>query len=47
VEPTFYRETPVRNYHYPLRINPEERYYQLLHGGILKTRMNKLNKKQS
>ena len=31
-------ETSVRNYHYSLRNNPEERSFQLLHGGSLKPR---------
>jgi hypothetical protein len=31
-------ETSVRNYHYSLRNNPEERSSQLLHGGSLKSR---------
>ena len=31
-------ETSIRNYHYSLRNNPEERSYQLLRGGSLKSR---------
>jgi hypothetical protein len=32
-------ETSVRNYHYSLRINPEEHSSHLLRGGILKLRI--------
>jgi hypothetical protein len=32
-------ETSVRNYHYSLRNNPEERSSQLLRGGSLKSRI--------
>ena len=32
-------ETSVRNYHYSLRNNPDERIFQLLLGGLLKSRI--------
>jgi hypothetical protein len=38
--PIGYPERSVRNYHYSLRYNPEERSSQLLRGGRLKSRKN-------
>jgi len=38
--PTGYPETSVRNYHYSLRNNREERSSQLLCGGSLKSLIN-------
>jgi len=38
MEPKSYPETSVRNYHYSLRNNPEERSSHLLRGGSLKLR---------
>jgi len=35
--PAFFSETSVRNYHYQLRNNPEERSYHLLRGGSLRS----------
>ena len=37
MRPSGYPETSVRNYHYLLRKNPEERSSQLLDGGTLKS----------
>jgi len=41
--PTGYHETSVRNYHYSLRKNPEERSSRLLSGGSLISRKFDLN----
>jgi hypothetical protein len=38
-EPIGCTETSIRNYHYSLCNNPEERSFQLLRGGSLKIRL--------
>ena len=40
-------EKSIRNYHYPLRNNPEESSSQLLRGGNLKSGINILDKYHS
>jgi hypothetical protein len=42
MEPISCPETSVRNYHYTLRYNPEERRSQLLRGGSLKSQTKTL-----